>query len=87
MKFFAILALAVLPAVFASPVNEIPATLEKRACNANAYSACSSGCPSIASAACKTACAKATSPSCEAQCYTARLNSCRNCCNNNCTRC
>ncbi|KAK6530691.1 hypothetical protein TWF281_007530 [Arthrobotrys megalospora] len=86
MKFFTVLALAVLPLAFASPI-EVPEALQQRACNYNAASACSSGCASLASSSCAKQCKGATSPSCEAQCYTAKLNNCKNCCAATCTRC
>ncbi|KAK6337542.1 hypothetical protein TWF730_002939 [Orbilia blumenaviensis] len=87
MKFFSILAIAVLPLAFASPI-EVPEALQKRACNNyNAVSACSNACKSYSSSACTTMCKNATSPSCHAQCYSSRLNSCKNCCAARCTMC
>ncbi|EGX45177.1 hypothetical protein AOL_s00173g278 [Orbilia oligospora ATCC 24927] len=83
MKFFTVLALAVLPLAFASPI-EIPEALQKRDCNYNAITACSSGCGSTATAACKSC---NNNPSCFTACYNARLSQCKNCCASKCTRC
>ncbi|RVD83740.1 uncharacterized protein DFL_005518 [Arthrobotrys flagrans] len=84
MKFFTVLAVAVLPLAFASPI-EIPEALQKRACNNyNAVTACSNACPSVALKACSSC---NGNPSCVSACYSARLSQCKACCVAKCATC